>query len=522
MKLFYKPLIAATVLAFSPAGAVSAQEPVTLKVATHASLRLLDPMTSTADITRDHSYAVYETLFSLDSKYEPKPQMVGDYSVSEDQLEWVFNLRDGLIFHDGAPVTAEDVVASLKRWFNRDITGGRIGAVTESIEAIDEKSFKIQLSEPYGLMLDSLAKRNSHVPFIMPKRIAETPSDQSISEVIGSGPLRFVAEEFQPGVRVVYEKHQDYTPRPEPMDALSGGREVKVDRVEWISFPDAQTAINALQKGEIDIIERLNHDMAGLLQDKKSVVVHRSGDMQSPAIRLNWLQPPFDNIENRRAALHAINQQDFMDALIGDPDGYKVCQSLFGCDTPLASDLGVVEPDLEKAKELLKQGGYNGESTVVLNITDNPTFQGLAPMTAQVLRSIGMKVDMPSMDFATYFSRRKLKTPSSEGGWSVAFGGWSLMDLTSPIANINLDTRGEIGYDGWSQDDLMGKLKDDFARATTRDEQKSIAAKIQERAYELVFYIPLGNYYNYSAHHESVGRLPQTPVSVYWNIEKNN
>ncbi|HWL28764.1 MAG TPA: ABC transporter substrate-binding protein, partial [Burkholderiaceae bacterium] len=255
-------------------------------------------------------------------------------------------------------------------------------------------------------------------------------------------------------------------------------------------------------------------------KDKKGVVVHRSGDMQSPAIRLNWLQAPFNSIENRRAVLHAINQQDFMDALIGDPDGYKVCQALFGCGTPLSSDRGVVAPDPAKAKALLKQGGYKGESTVVLNITDNPTFQGLAPMTAQVLRSIGMKVDMPSMDFATYFSRRKLKTPSSEGGWSVAFGGWSLMDLTSPIANINLDTRGETGYDGWSQDDVMAKLKDDFARATTREEQKEIAAKIQERAYELVFYVPLGTYYNYSAHRESVDRLPQAPVSVYWNIGK--
>lgn len=521
MNIFYRPLISATLLALSPLGTLYAQEPVTLKVATHASLRLLDPMTSTADITRDHAYAVYETLFSLDSNYEPQPQMVQSYEVSPDQLTWRFTLRDGLVFHDGAAVTANDVIASLQRWFKRDITGARIGAITKNIQATDDKNFVIELTEPYGLMLDSLAKRNSHVPFIMPKRIAETPADQSISEVIGSGPFRFIAEEFQPGVKVVYEKHKNYIPRSEPMDALSGARDVKVDRVEWISFPDPQTAINALQKGEVDIIERLNHDMAGLLKDKKSVVVHKSGDMQSPAIRLNWLQAPFNSIENRRAALHAINQQDFMDALIGDSDGYKVCQSLFGCDTPLASERGIVAPDAEKAKALLKEGGYQGETTVVLNITDNPTFQGLAPMTAQVLRSIGMKVDMPSMDFATYFSRRKLKTPSDEGGWSVAYGGWSLMDLTSPIANINLDTRGETGYDGWSADPVMAALKDDFARATSREEQKEIAAKIQERAYELVFYIPLGSYYNYSAHHDSVSRLPEAPVSVYWNIEKN-
>jgi len=501
-------------------GTAAHAEPTTLKVAAHASLRLLDPLTSTADITRDHGYAVYETLFSLDSKYEPQPQMVSDYSVSDDGLTWSFTLREGLKFHDGAPVTSEDVIASLQRWFKRDITGARIGKILTKIEPVDERTLRMTLSEPYGLMLDSLAKRNAHVPFIMPKRLAETSPDENVNEVVGSGPFRFVKEEFQPGVRVVYEKFEDYVPREEPMDALAGGRVAKVDRVEWISFPDAQTAINAIQRGEIDIIERLNHDMASLLKDQPGVVVHQSGDMQAPAARLNWLQPPFDNVKIRQAMLHAINQQDFMDAIIGDPDGYAVCQALFGCGTPLESDAGVVEPDLDKARELLKEAGYDGETVVVMNITDNDTFTGLAPMVAQTLRSIGMKVEMPSMDFATYFARRKLKTPADDGGWSVAFGGWSMMDLTSPVANINLDTRGENGYDGWSADDELAKLKDDFAREQDRQKQIEIAAKIQERAYEKVFYIPLGTYYNYSAHREGVDRLPAAPVAVYWNIGK--
>ena len=124
------------------------------------------------------------------------------------------------------------------------------------------------------------------------------------------------------------------------------------------------------------------------------------------------------------------------------------------------------------------------------------------------------------MDFATYFARRKLKTPVAQGGWSVAFGGWSMMDLSSPVANINLDTRGETGYDGWSSDDELAALKDAFAREPDREKQKALAAKIQQRAYEKVFYIPLGTYYNYSAHRQGVGRLPQAPVSVYWNIPK--
>ena len=500
-----------------------AADPVTLKVAPHASLRLLDPLTTTAYITRNHGYMVYDTLFAMDVDSNPRPQMVESWETSEDGLHWTFTLREGLTFHDGAPVTSEDVIASLERWMKRDLTGGRLASVMERMRPMDARQFEMVLKSPFGPMLDALGKPSSLVPFIMPKRIVDAAGDQNITEVVGSGPYRFVADAFQPGVKVIYEKFEDYRPRAEPVSGLAGGKQVMVDKVEWLSFPDVQTTANALRAGEIDMIERLNFDNASQLDGAPGIALYKMPNLSVPVMRINWLQPPFDNVKNRQAVLHAISQLDFMDALIGDPEGYATCGSMFGCNTPLTNDAGVVVTDeakLDEAKALLKEGGYNNEKVVILNNTDTPSFQGLAPLTAQMLRSIGMNVEVQSMDFATYLSRRNLQTPVGEGGWSIAFGVWEAIDLASPLSNMNLDSRGAKGYAGWSEDAEIERLKSAFAAEGDPAKQKEIASEIQRIAYEKVFNIPLGGWYNYVVQRTSVTPHPDALFPIFWGFGK--
>lgn len=524
----HKPLTrvvtgALTALGLACSLPAQAAEPVTLKVAPHASLRLLDPLTTTAYITRNHGYMVYDTLFSVDVDSNPKPQMVETWETSDDGLRWTFRLREGLKFHDGAPVTSEDVIASLERWMKRDLTGGRLAAVLEEMRPVDERQFEVVLNKPFGPMLDALGKPSSLVPFIMPKRIVEAAGDQNISEYIGSGPYRFVADAFQPGVKVVYEKFEDYRPRNEDVSGLAGGKKVLVDKIEWLSFPDVQTTTNALRAGEIDMIERLNFDNASQLQGVPDVTLHKMPNLSVPVMRINWLQPPFDNVKIRQAVLHAISQRDFMDALIGDEEGYATCGSMFGCNTPLSNDAGVVVTDeakLDEARALLKEGGYKNEKVVILNNTDTPSFQGLAPLTAQMLRSIGMDVEVQSMDFATYLSRRNLQVPVSEGGWSIAFGVWEAIDLASPLSNMNLDSRGAKGYAGWSEDADIERLKSEFAAARDASEQKRIAAEIQRIGYEKVFNIPLGGWYNHIAQRANITPQPNSLFTIFWGIGK--
>src|ERR1700724_1098797 len=301
-----------------PSRAIAAGK--TLPALMHSDLRVIDPIITTAYITRDHGYMVYDTLLATGANFKIQPQMA-DWKVSDDKLTYTFTLRDGLKWHDGTQVTAEDCVASLKRWGKNDGMGQKLMDFTASIEATDARTITLKLKEPYGLVLESIGKPSSLVPFMMPKRIAETPPGKAIPEQIGSGPFKFVQAEFQPGVKAVYEKNQEYVPRKEPPSWTAGGKVVKVDRVEWITMPDAQTAVNALQSGDIDFMEVPSWDMLPMLAANKDLKVETLNKLGYQTVgRMNFLYPPFDNVKVRRAALMALNQKDVLDALVVDPN----------------------------------------------------------------------------------------------------------------------------------------------------------------------------------------------------------
>src|SRR3954463_1161433 len=344
--------IASTLSVFSLSAALSSQAIAAGKTITavmHSDLRIIDPGFTTAYITRDHGYMIYDTLLATDSNFKIQPQMA-DWKVSDDKLTYTFTLRDGLKWHDGAPVTAEDCVASLKRWGRNDNMGQKLMDFTASIEPVDARTFALKLKEPYGLVLESIGKPSSYTPFMMPKRLAETPAGQQIKEQIGSGPFKFVQAEFQPGVKAVYEKNKDYVPRKEPASWTSGGKVVKVDRVEWVTMPDAQTAVNALQSGDIDFMENLPFDMLPVLEANKDLKIDVLNKFGFQTLgRMNFLYPPFDNVKVRRAAFLAMKQQDVLDALVGNAKYQKVCGALFICGTPLETDVG--------AESLIKGNG---------------------------------------------------------------------------------------------------------------------------------------------------------------------
>src|SRR6476646_1057538 len=309
----------------------------TITAVMHSDLRVIDPIMTTAYITRDHGYMVYDTLLATDANFKVQPQMA-DFKVSDDKLTYTFTLRDGLKWHDGPPVTAEDCVASLQRWGKRDGMGQKLMDFTASLEATDAKTITLKLKEPYGLVLESIGKPSSLVPFMMPKRLAETPGDKAIPEQIGSGPFKFVQAEFQPGVKAVYEKNKDYVPRKEAPSGASCGKVVKVDRVEWITMADAQTAVNALQSGDIDFMENPSWDILPVLAANKEIKIEALDKLGFQTVgRMNFLYSPFDNVKVRRAALMAMNQKNVLDALVGNPEYYKTCGAIFMCDTPLAT-----------------------------------------------------------------------------------------------------------------------------------------------------------------------------------------
>ncbi|HVH79530.1 MAG TPA: ABC transporter substrate-binding protein, partial [Stellaceae bacterium] len=190
--------------------------PKTLRFIPQADLRSIDPVWTTAYVSRNFGYLVFDTLFALDKDFKPQPQMVDSWKVSDDKLAWSFTLRPGLKWHDGAKVRAADCIASIKRWGARDPFGQKLMDVVDTMIADSDDSFTIKLKGPFPLMLNALGKLSSNTPFMMPERLASTDPFQQIPEAIGSGPFKFVKEEWVPGNKAVFIKNPDYVPRKEP------------------------------------------------------------------------------------------------------------------------------------------------------------------------------------------------------------------------------------------------------------------------------------------------------------------
>src|SRR4051794_36953164 len=520
---FAIPVLALSALAL-PAQAAGTK---TITAVMHSDLRVTDPIITTAYITRDHGYMVYDTLLATDSNFKIQPQMA-DYKVSDDKLTYTFTLRDGLKWHDGAPVTAEDCVVSLQRWAKVDAMGQKLMDFTAALEATDARTIALKLKEPYGLVLEALGKPSSLVPFIGAKGLAETPPAQQIKEQIGSGPFKFVAAEFQPGVKAVYEKNRDYVPRKEAPSWTSGAKVVKVDRVEWITMADAQTAVNALQSGDIDFMENPSFDILPVLAANKDLKVETLDKLGLQTVgRMNFLYPPFDNLKVRRAAFLAMNQKDILDALVGNPEYYKLCGAIFMCDTPLANDAGsetlVKGNGKAQAKKLLAESGYDGTPIVIMAPGDVVTLKAQPIVAAQLLREAGFKVDLQATDWQTVVTRRASQKPPKEGGWNMFFTNWAAADVVNPIASLPVSGKGKNGgWFGWPEDAKLEEMRDAYARSTSPEEQKKIAAEIQARVYEQVIYIPLGQYTAPSAWRKSLtGVLGGPATPVFWNIDKS-
>ena len=511
-------LAAATVALFS----VSAQAQ-TLKVVKHSDVKIVDPIWTTAYIVRNHGYMIYDTLLALDDKLVLKPQMLEGWKVSDDRLTYTFTLRDGLKFHDGAPVTSEDCIASIRRWASRDAMGQKLMTFVKELKAVDDRTFTLALTEPYGLVLESLGKPSSNVPFIMPKRVAETPGNTQIKEFVGSGPFVFRADLWRPGEKTVYEKFKDYKPRPEPASGLAGGKNVHVDRVEWINITDAQTAANALLTGEIDILEQPLHELHPILEKDKNVELFDYNVLGSQySFRFNVLHKPFDNPRIRQAVFYALNQKDILLAAVNDPRYFKECKAIFICGTPYATDKGFEDKltsNFAKSKEILKQEGYDGTPVVLLFATDTNTGR-LTPIVKSLLERGGFVVDMQAMDWQTVLSRRSRKEPLNAGGWSGFMTSWVSADLLDPIVSAFVGAACDKAAIGWPCDARLEELRDAFAKTTDPAKRKELAEAVQVRESEYPTFVHLGQFNVPLAKRRNVTGMLAAPVPVFWNVRK--
>ncbi len=498
----------------------------TLRFVPQANLANFDPIWGTQYVVRNAAALVWDTLYGVDENLQPKRQMVETEEVSSDGLTWNFVLRSGLKFHDGSPVTAKDVVASLLRWQARDPMGLMLKAIQVELTAVDERTFKWALSKPYPKMLLALGKNNAPCTFIMPERIAKTDPFTQITEYIGSGPMKFMRSEWVPGAKAVFEKFTDYVPRKEPASWLSGGKVMLVDRIEWVIMPDAATASAALQNGEVDWWESPISDLIPILKKNKNINV----DIADPlgnigAFRMNHLHPPFNNVKIRRAILAAMSQEDYMRALIGDDNNlWKTLPGFFTPDTPLYNEEGgeiLKGPrNFEYAKQLLAEGGYKGEPVTCVVAQDQSITKAFGDVTADLLKKLGMNVDFVATDWGTLGARRAQKTPPGQGGWSMFHTWHAGADCINPAAYTAVRANGDKAFFGWPNVPEVEQEVTNWFDAKTLDDEKTVMKRLNKAALDNVVYAPVGFFKSYQAWRKNVTGVTKGPLPFFWNVAK--
>ena len=515
-------LAAAACAAIAMSGPAAAQKK-TIRSVPIGSLKIVDPIWTTAYITRNHAYMVWDTLFALDANNVPQPQMVDSWTVSDDKLTYTFKLRQGLKWHDNAPVRAVDCVASVKRWAAKDGMGRALWEFVAGIEAVDDNTFKLVLKQPVGFVLEALGKIDSNVPFMMPERIANTDPNTQITEVVGSGPFRFVKEEFVPGSKVVYEKFEGYVPRKEPASQAAGGKVVKVDRVESTYLPDAAVATAALAKGELDLLESPSDDLMRTVEKNPDIVIEPNDPLGYQLfVVINHLHPPFDKKEARQALMWGIKQTDYLAAIISDPKRYNACPAVFGCGGASESRLGaeaLAGFDPAKAKAMLTGSGYDGRPLIVMDPADNSILHPAALVTAQTLRRMGATVDLQAMDWSTLTQRRASKDPPGQVGWSLFVTNATLTGIGNPLLHTYVKNCEQAWY-GWPCDRKIVELTRQWALETDASKRKQITDELQKAHMDNVSYIPLGQYRSIIAYRKELTGLIRAPALFYWNIEK--
>ncbi len=502
-----------------------AQDARVLRFVPYVDLAILDPMINTASQTRTHGYLVYDTLYAQDAEYRAQPEMVAGHQIDEDFKRWTLTLREGLRFHDGEPVLARDVVASLKRWGTADPAGRALLAVVAEITAPSDRVVVVRMQQPYRLLPDVLGKIAPSMACIMPERLASQPATKPISEVVGSGPFRFLANERVPGSRAVYERFADYVPRPGGAPGLtSGPKIVNVDRVEWLTMPEASTAAAALQRGEVDWWEVPTPDLVDVLRRNRSLVTEVKDKVGVvPILRFNCLQPPFSNAGVRRAALGAARQREFMEAFSSDASTWRDGVGLFTPGTPMANTAGLdryadtMTPD--QARRAVEAAGYKGERLVMMQPTDHPVNNAMSQVGADLFKRIGLNVDLQAMDAGTMFQRRANREGLEKGGWSCFPSMVGGADTLNPAVSFLSRGNGGDAWYGWPSIPKLEEARAAWFDAPDPAAQRTLCEQMQVAALEQAPHIPLGQILQPTSFRANVtGVLEGIPK--FWNLKK--
>ena len=485
-----------------------------------ADLSILDPVVTGARPTRNAAYLVFDTLYGIDTQWKVQPQMVEAHAVEEDGLTWTLKLREGLRFHDKEPVLARDVVASIRRFAPRVIFANALMDATEELSVQDDRTVRFRLKRPFPHLPEALAGPGGNVPAIMPGRLAAESPFKPVGEVVGSGPYRFLKDEYVSGARAVFERFAEYQPRAGgPVGFTAGPKVAHFDRVEWLTL-DPFSASAALRRGEIDWWENPARDLVDQVSGDPNITVVSHFATANGIMTFNQLYPPFDNPAIRRALLGAVDQAEAMSAIAGsDRSNWRDDVGLFGTGSPFASDVGIEvlrrRRDYAAAKRALTEAGYKGEKIVVP--TDVSEIGNLTRTGAEQLRRAGMNLDQQEMDAGSWFRRRGNQAPPDKGGYNVYC---TLIDRSlpnvHPYGSLAIRADGKEPINGWASSPRIEELRATWLDTADLEQQKQICVDLQKQLWEDVPFIPMGEYWQATAYRKDLtGILPGCFATFY-------
>jgi peptide/nickel transport system substrate-binding protein len=491
-----------------------------------SDLAILDPVFTAAYVTRHHGMMIFDTLFGMDSSYRIQPQMADGYRVEDDGKTWLITLRDGLAWHDGPPVLARDCVASIRRWGARDSFGQTLMAVTDELSAPGDRIIRFRLKRPFPLLPAALGKAGSNVCMMMPERLAATDPFKQVTEMIGSGPFRFVAGDRVPGSLIAYERNAAYVPRPGGIASFTAGPKlVHVDRVEWHVIPDPATAAAAMRTGERDWWEAPTFDLLPMLRQAASVTIAPPDPLgYLSGIRFNQTQAPFDNPALRRALLGAVSQDDYMTAVAGtDRANWAAGVGVFCPASPMASAAGMAvltgPRDLAAVRRAVAASGYKGQRAVVLVPSDFPSLKALGDVGVDMLQRAGIAVEPRYTDWGSMLGLLAKTGPVEEGGWSAFHTNWSGLDQFDPAVHVWIRGNGRAASRGWPDSPRLEALRDEWLLAPDDTKQKRLAEDIQRQVFVDVPYIPVGQFLPRTVYQRNVTDV-LSGYALFWNLRK--
>jgi len=513
------PLLAASPLA-TPA---LARAPKPLRFIPQANLTSLDPIWTTAVITYNHAYMVYDTLYGYDGAGQIRPQMCAGHQISADGLTWTFTLRDGLVFHDNQKVLARDCAQSILRWGSRDSFGQHLMRYINEVVALDDSRFAIRLKRPCPQLLFGLGARQC---FVMPERVASRPGTEQLTDPTGSGPFRFLKDEWVSGARCAYSRFDGYVPRQEPPAFFAGGKVANFERVEWIVQPDPATAAAALRTGEVDWLETPLIDLCPMLKKSPGVytaVVDPGGWLMFMV--LNNLNPPLDNPKVRQAIQMALDQRTFVESVVGEQNDLAIIPTaLFAPTMPMANAAGLEHltgpRDIAGAKKLIAESGYKGEPVMIMAPSDQAALSQMSEVARALFQSIGLNVDYQSMDWGSVVTRRANQNPVDQGGWGAFVTVMSPLTAANPGSMLPLRGNGRKGWFGWPTDERLEQLREAWFDAPDLAAQKAISEQVQLRYFDTVPFLVLCRMLQPMAFRSDIKDVVAASFPVFWGARR--